>query len=191
MDVQDGGRADCGRAERSATPRVNAWPSRLHSRWCVVAVPMEVENGQPMQIDLGYTTCARRSHWAARKPRTPQQCSLGPRRSCWSWRLHCRRREPIRQQPRGLRQRTCTILKKLLQHHTHCHPPVAAARWAWLGPTLLVRAYECSEHAEGAELTPGMRRKLSIELAGKTCNIGRNRRVDRALAHVRARFVVL
>ena len=60
----------------------------------------------------------------------------------------------IRHQPRGLRQRTWTILK-LLQHHTHCHhqwvkrrdpeslqAEVAAARWAWLGPTLLVRAYE-------------------------------------------------
>ena len=59
----------------------------------------------------------------------------------------------IRPQPRGLRQRTCFVLKKLLQHHTHCHhqrikprdseslqAEVVAARWAWLGPTLLVRA---------------------------------------------------
>ena len=37
---------------------------------------------------------ARRSRRAVRKPRTPQQCSLGPRRSCWSWRHHCRRCEP-------------------------------------------------------------------------------------------------
>ena len=41
------------------------------------------------------------------------------------------------------------------------------ARWAWLGATLLVRAYEGSEQADGEELTPGMRRKLCIELAGK------------------------
>ena len=53
----------------------------------------------------------------------------------------------IRHQPRGLRQRTCTILKKLLQNHTHCHnqcnkrrgsdslqAELAAARWAWLAP---------------------------------------------------------
>ena len=30
-----------------------------------------------------------------------------------------------------------------------------------------MRAYEGSEQADGEELTPGMRRKLSIELAGK------------------------
>ena len=70
----------------------------------------------------------------------------------------------IRHQPRGLRHRTCTILKKLLQHHTRCHhqwvkrhdseslqAEVAAARWAWLGPTLLVRAREGGEHADGEE----------------------------------------
>ena len=90
-----------------------------------------------------------------------------------------------RHQPRGLRQRTCTILKKLLQHHTHCHhqrskrrdseslqADVAAAWWAWLGPTLLVRASEGSEHADGDELTPGQRRKLSIELARKRVTFG-------------------
>ena len=55
----------------------------------------------------------------------------------------------IRHQPRGLRQRTCTILKKLLRHHTHCHhqwikrrdsesfqAEVEAARLAWLGPMM-------------------------------------------------------
>ena len=46
-----------------------------------------------------------------------------------------------------------------------------AARWAWLGPTLLVRAYEDGEQADGKELTPGMRRKLSIELAGKRATL--------------------
>ena len=88
---------------------------------------------------------------------------------------------PIRHQLRGLRQRTCTILEKLLQHHTHRHhqwikrrdleslqAEVAAARWAaWLGPALLVRAYEGVEHADDEGLTPGQRRKLSLELAGK------------------------
>ena len=76
----------------------------------------------------------------------------------------------IRHQPRGLRQRTCTTLKEPSQHHTHCHHQrtkrrdpeslqagVAAARWAWLGPALLVRAHEGSEQADGEELTPGMK----------------------------------
>ena len=89
-----------------------------------------------------------------------------------------------RHQPRGLRQRTCTKLKKLFQHHTHCHhqwvkrrdpeslqAEVAAARWGWLGPTQLVRAHEGSEQAGGEELTPGVRRKLSIELAGKRATL--------------------
>ena len=83
----------------------------------------------------------------------------------------------IRHQPHCLRQRTC-------QHHTHCHhqwtkrrdrgslqAEVAAARWAWLGPTLRVGASEGSEHADGGELTPGTRRKSSIELAGKRATL--------------------
>ena len=41
----------------------------------------------------------------------------------------------------------------------------------WFGPTLLVRAYEGSEQADGEELTPGMRRKSSIELAGKRATL--------------------
>ena len=85
----------------------------------------------------------------------------------------------IRHQPLGLRQRTCAILKKL-QHHTNCHhqwvkrrdseslkaEPAAATR-AWLGPTLLVRAYDGGEHAVDDGLTPGQRRKVSVESAGK------------------------
>ena len=64
--------------------------------------------------------------------------------------------------------------------HTHCHhrwvkrrdseslqAELAAEGWACLGPTLLVRAYDGSEHADNDGLTPGQRRKLSIELAGK------------------------
>ena len=90
----------------------------------------------------------------------------------------------IRHQPRGLRQRTCTILKKVLQHHTHCHhqwvkrrdsesfqAELAAARWAWLGPALLVRAQHGGEHAGNDGLTPGQRRKLCIELAGKRATL--------------------
>ena len=90
----------------------------------------------------------------------------------------------VRHQPRGLRQRTCTILKKLLQHHTHClhqwvkrrdseslQAELAAARCAWLGPTLVVRAYDGGEHADNDGLTPGQRRNLSIELAGKRATL--------------------
>ena len=44
---------------------------------------------------------------------------------------------------------------------------LAAARWAWLGPTLLVRAYDGGEHAVDDGLTPGQRRKVSVALAGK------------------------
>ena len=90
----------------------------------------------------------------------------------------------IRHQPRGLRQRTCTVLKKLLQHHTRCHhqwvkrrdseslqAELAAARWALLGPTLLVRACDGGEHADDEGLTPGQRRKLSIKLVGKRATL--------------------
>ena len=81
-------------------------------------------------------------------------------------------------QPRGLRQRTCFIPKKLLQHHTHSHhqwvkrleadsvqAELVAAGWAWLGPTLLVRAHDGSEHADDEGLTPRQRRKLILEQA--------------------------
>ena len=39
----------------------------------------------------------------------------------------------IRHRPRGLRQRTCTILKERLQHNTHCHHHWAKRR----GPSRL------------------------------------------------------
>ena len=65
-------------------------------------------------------------------------------------------------------------------HHMHCRhqwvkrsdseslqAELAAAWWAWLGPTLLVRAYDGGGHVGNGGLTPGQRRKLSIELAGK------------------------
>ena len=52
----------------------------------MAAVPVEVENGQPMQVDLA-TPSACQGHRAVR-------CSIGPRRGCWSWRRHCRRCGP-------------------------------------------------------------------------------------------------
>ena len=45
----------------------------------MVGVPMELENGQPISGQFGHHVRASRSHRAVRKPRTPQQCSLGPR----------------------------------------------------------------------------------------------------------------
>ena len=79
----------------------------------------------------------------------------------------------IRHQPRGLRQRTCALLKQLLQDHTNCHQQwakrrdseslkeeLAGARWAWLGPTLLERAYDGGEHAVNDGL-------IGLESAGK------------------------
>ena len=77
-----------------------------------------------------------------------------------SWTEERWRRVPSGTTRGGLRQRTYALLKKLLQHHTNCHhqrvkrrdsesleAELAAARWTWLGPTMLVRAYD------GGELT--------------------------------------
>ena len=44
---------------------------------------------------------------------------------------------------------------------------LAAARWAWLGPTLLVRACDGNEHAVNDGLTPGQRRKVGLESGGR------------------------
>ena len=81
-----------------------------------------------------------------------------------------------RRLPRAPRLRTSAIL----QHHSHCptrwvkqrdpeslQAVFAVARWAWLGPALLVRAHGGSEHGEAERLSPGMRRKLSLELVGQ------------------------
>ena len=136
----------------------------------MLAVVVGVENGQPMQIELATSRACQAE---------PQGSAQAPNREAvftWSEEklLELATSLPamrtIRHQPTGLTQRTCTTLKKLLQHHTHCHhqwikrrdpeslqAEVAAARWAWLGPTLLVRAYESSEQADGEELALGMR----------------------------------
>ena len=103
----------------------------------------------------------------------------------------------LRHQPRSLRQRTCTILKKLLQHHTHCHhqsvkrrdseslqAELAAAWWAWLGPTLPVRACVGVEHAVNDGLTPGAAPKGRLRESREARCIGRDGRVDRTLAFV-------
>ena len=86
-----------------------------------VAVPTEVESGHPMQIDLA-TRCAGQAE--------PQERAGAPDPTpvvtwCEEKLLELATSLPamrtIKHEPRGLRQRTCAVLKKLLQHHTHCH----------------------------------------------------------------------
>ena len=60
----------------------------------MVAAPMEVEKGQPMQIDLATPRAGQSELQDSAEARTPQQRSLGVRRSCWSWRRPCRRCVP-------------------------------------------------------------------------------------------------
>ena len=60
-----------------------------------------------------------------------------------------------------------------------------------LCPTLLVRAYEGSEQADGEELTPGNLRKLSIELAGKRATLAETGAWTELLRMHVARFDVL
>ena len=150
----------------------------------MVAVPMEVENGQPMQIDVATPRACQAEPQSSVQAVDPEAVSTWSEEKLLELAASLLAMRTIRHQPRGLRQGSCTTLKKLLQHHKHCHhqwvkrrdpeslqAAVAAARWAWLGPTLLVRAYEGSEQADGEELTPGMRRKISIELAGKRATL--------------------
>ena len=150
----------------------------------MVAAPIEVESGQPMQTDLATPRAGQAEPQDSAEAPDPTAVVTWFEERLLELATSLPAVRTIRHQPRGLRQRTCTILKKLLQHHTHCHhqwakrrdseslqAEVAAARWAWLGPTLLVRAYEGSEHADGEELTPGMRRKLSIELVGERATL--------------------
>ena len=137
----------------------------------MVAVPVEVENGQPMQIDLATPRAFQAEPQSSAQAPDPEAVFTWSEEKLLELATSLPAMRTIRHQVRGLRQRTCTILKKLLQHHTHCHPrwakrrdpeslqaEVAASRWAWLGPPLLVRASQGGAQADGEELTPGMRR---------------------------------
>ena len=82
-----------------------------------VTVPMEVENGKTVQIDLAAPrACQAESQSSAQAPDTGAVFTWSAEKL-----LKLAAMRTIRHQPRGLRQRTCTTLKKLLQHHTHCH----------------------------------------------------------------------
>ena len=126
--------------------------------------PEEVETGQPTQIDMATLRAGQaESQGNAQAPDPTAVSYLGEERML-ELAASLLAMRTIRHQPRGLRQRTCTILKKLLQHHTNSHhqwvkmrdsesfqAEVAAARWPWLGSTLLVRACEGSDHADDEE----------------------------------------
>ena len=146
--------------------------------------PMEVETGQPMQIDMATPRAGQVEPEGNAEPPDPTAVVSWSEEQLLELATSLPAMRTIRHQPRGLRHRTCTILKKLLQHHTHCRhqwvkrrdsesfqAELAAARWAWLGPALLVRAYEGGEHADDEGLTPEQRRKPSIEPAGKRATL--------------------
>ena len=93
--------------------------------------------------------------------------------SAWSeeQRRHCRR---------GPEAKDVHQSRSCFKNHTHCHhhwikrrdseslqAELLAVSWAWLGSTLMVRACDGSEHADDEGLTPGQRREVSLEPAGK------------------------
>ena len=160
----------------------------------MLVTPEEVETGQPTQIDMSTPAC-----WPGR---VAGQCrNTGSHSSD-----HVDRGAVI-----GVGDVTTSHTNHQAPaagpetedvRHTHCHhrwvkrrdseslqAELAAAGWACLGPTLLVRAHDGSEHADNDGLTPGQRRKLSIELAGKRATSAETGGVDRTLALVCARYV--
>ena len=135
--------------------------------------------------------------------RTPQQCSLGPRRSFWNWGRHCRRCEQSGTSrgaggnERAQYSRSCCNITRIAITNGPSDVILNPSRPRLLqpdGPGWVPRCL-CGPirvaNKRMAKLTPGMQRKFSIELAGKRATLAENRRVDRALAYVRARFAVL
>ena len=145
---------------------------------------VDVETGQPMQIGMAKPRAGESEPQGSAEAPEPTAAASWSEERLLELATSLPSMRTIRHQPRSLRQRKCTSLKKLLQHHTHCHhqwikrrdsefvhAEVVAARWAWLGATLLVEACESGEHADDEGLTLGQRRKLSIELAGKRATL--------------------
>ena len=139
-----------------------------------------VGTGQPTPIDIATPRAGQAESQGSAQAPDPTAVSTWTEERVLELATSLPPMRSTRHQPRGLRQRTCTVFKKLLQHHTHCHhqwikrrdsashqADIAAARWAKLGPTLLVRAYDGGERADDDGLTTEQRKKLSIELAGK------------------------
>ena len=93
-NTPDGGRADGGRAVRSTPPeRTRGLPSfapgGVYRLSCHGSCAHGGRERTRCRSIWSQRVQARRSHRAVRKPRTPQQYSLGLRRSCWSWRGPC------------------------------------------------------------------------------------------------------
>ena len=129
------------------------------------------ETGQLTQVDIGTSRAGQAELQGNAEAPDPTAVSSWTEERLLELASSLPAMRAIRHQPWGLRLRTCVLLKKLLQHHTNCHHQLvkrrdsetlkgelAAARWASLGPTLLVWACDGGEHA---------RRKVSVELAGK------------------------
>ena len=158
------------------------------------------ETGQLVQIDLATSRAGQAELQGNAEAPDPTAVSSRTEERLLELATSSPAMRTIRHWPRGLRRRTCTILKKPLQHHTNCHhqwvkrrdseplkAELAAARWAWLAPTLLVRACDGGEHAVDDGLTAGAAPKGKLTVNREARFIGRDGRVDRTLALVRAR----
>ena len=121
MDVQ---MADEQCDQQPPNERV-AYPAALQ---VVAATPlamstasMEVETAQPMKIDMATPRAGEvdpRGNAAAPDPTAAVTWS---EEQLLELATSLPAMRTIRHQPRRLRQRTCIVLKKVLQHHTHCH----------------------------------------------------------------------
>ena len=87
----------------------------------VSIAPMEVETAQPMQIDMATPRAGESEPQGSAEAPDPTAAASWSEERLLELATSLPSMRTIRHQPRGLRQRTCTILKKLLQHHTHCH----------------------------------------------------------------------
>ena len=103
-------------------PQTSAWPAGLRSRWCLPPFPPCRPCPWKLRQDGRYGLSASRRGGIAGQCRSPgSHCSGQLVRRAAVGAGDDTAMRTIRHQPRGLRQRTCTILKKLIQHHTHCH----------------------------------------------------------------------
>ena len=82
---------------------------------------MDVEVGQLVAIDMAlrdfYLACARVQHLCSE----PESVVTWTEEQLLEMAASLPAMRTIRHQPRGLRQKTCAILRKLLQNRTHCH----------------------------------------------------------------------
>ena len=130
----------------------------------VSIVPIEVETVQPMQIGMATPRAGVSEPQGSAEAPVPAAVVIWTEEQLLELTTSLPAMRTIRHQPRGL----STILKKLLERHTHCHhqrikrrdseslqAEVAAARWTWLGPSLLVRAYEAVIMRMTKERRPG------------------------------------